>query len=62
MSGKKPISKMSHDYNPEFDRLMRDAEHNRLNPHLSDAYTRPIYYGTRLQREVENAKNNKTSQ
>lgn len=62
MSRKKPISKMSHDYNPEFDRLMRDAKHNRLNHHLSDDYTRPLYYGTRLQREVENAKKRKESE
>lgn len=62
MTGRKPISKMSHDYNPEFDRLMRDAEHNRLNPRLSDAFRRPAYYGTKLQREVENAKKRKDSE
>lgn len=52
----KPISKMSHNYNPDFDKLLRDAEHNRIRPKISDAARMPAYSGTKLQNEVENAK------
>lgn len=55
----KPVSQMSHAYNPDFDKLLRDAEHNRIHPRISDISKRPAYYGTRLQKEVENAKNKK---
>ena len=50
-------SKLKHKENKDFDRLLKDADCGRINRKLSAAYTRPIYYGTRLQREVEDAKN-----
>lgn len=55
----KTISKMSHNYNPDFDKLLRDAEHNRIRPKISDAARMPAYSGTKLQKEVEDAKNKK---
>lgn len=55
----KPISKMSHDYNPDFDRLLRDAEHNRINARIPYSAMFPAYYGTRLEKEVKDAKNKK---
>lgn len=51
--------KMSHNYNPDFDKLLRDAEHNRIRPKISDAARMPAYSGTKLQKEVEDAKNKK---
>lgn len=52
----KPISKMSHDYNPDFDKLLRDAEHNRINEKIPYYAIFPPYYGTRLEKEVKDAK------
>lgn len=54
--GRKPISKMSHDYNPDFDKLLRDAEHNRIRCKLPFSALFPPYYGTKLEKEVKNAK------
>ena len=53
----KPISKMSHNYNPDFDKLLRDAEHNRINEKILYSAIFPPYYGTRLEKEVKDAKN-----
>lgn len=53
----KPISKMSHNYNPDFDKLLRDAEHNRINEIIPYSAIFPPYYGTRLEKEVKDAKN-----
>jgi hypothetical protein len=50
-------SKIKHKENMDFDILLNDAYHGRLDKKLSDDYTRPIYYGTKLQKEVEDAKN-----
>lgn len=55
----KPISKMSHNFNPDFDKLLHDAEHNRIRPKISEAAKMLAYYGTKLQKEVEDAKNKK---
>lgn len=54
-------SKIKHKENMDFDILINDACHGRLNKKLSDCYTRPLYYGTKLQKEVENAKNMQNS-
>lgn len=53
----KPISKMSHNYNPDFDKLLRDAEHYRINEKIPYSAILPPYYGTRLEKEVKDAKN-----
>lgn len=53
----KPISKMSHNFNPDFDKLLRDAEHNRINEKIPYSAIFPSYYGTRLEKEVKDAKN-----
>lgn len=55
----KPISKMNHNYNPDFDKLLRDAEHNIIRPRISESAKLPAYYGTKLQKEVADAKNKK---
>lgn len=55
----KPISKMSHNYNPDFDKLLRDAEHNRINEKIPYSAIFSPYYGTRLEKEVKDAKNKK---
>lgn len=52
-------SSIKHKENMDFDRLLNDAYHGRLQRKLSAEYTRPIYYGTKLQKEVEDAKNKK---
>ena len=52
-------SNIKHKENMDFDRLLNDAYHGRLQSKLSAAYTRPIYYGTKLQKEVEDAKDKK---
>ena len=52
-------SKIKHKENIDFDILINDANHGRLSKKLYRDYTRPIYYGTKLQKEVENAKNKK---
>lgn len=49
-------AKIRHNYNPDFDKLLRDAEHNHIDPKISESSMNPAYYGTRLQKEVENAK------
>lgn len=54
---RKPISKMSHEYNLDFDRLLRDAEHNMINCKMPYSALFPPYYGTRLEKEVKDAKN-----
>ncbi len=54
---RKPISKMSHDFNPDFDKLLRDAEHNIINSMIPYSALFPPYYGTRLEKEVKDAKN-----
>lgn len=53
----KPISKMSHNFNPDFDKLLRDTEHNRINEKIPYSAIFPPYYGTRLEKEVKDAKN-----
>lgn len=55
----KKLSTTRHDFNTTFDKLLHDAEKGNLSSKLSDFYTRPAYYGTKLQKEVENAKNSK---
>ena len=55
----KPISKMSHNYNPDFDKLLRDAEHNKIDEKIPYSEIFPPYYGTRLEKEVKDAKNKK---
>jgi len=54
MSRKK--SKIRHNYNPDFDKLLRDAEHNRIKPKVSESSLNPAYHGTRLEKEVKDAK------
>lgn len=49
-------AKIRHNYNPDFDKLLRDAEHNHIKSKISESSMNPAYYGTRLQKEVENAK------
>ena len=54
--GKKPISKMSHEFNNDFDKLLRDADHDRIRCRLPLSALFPAYYGTRLEKEVKDAK------
>lgn len=35
-----------HEYNPDFDKLLRDADHGKLNTHKITGFERPAYYGT----------------
>ena len=53
----RPIRNMKHDFNPAFDKLLRDADHHRINARLPYSALFPPYYGTRLEREVKDAKN-----
>lgn len=55
----KPISKMSHNFNPDFDKLLRDAEHNKIDTRIPYSAIFPPYYGTRLEKEMKDAKNKK---
>lgn len=55
----KKLSQTRHDFNTTFDKLLDDAERGKLSSRLSQFYTRPLYYGTKLQKEVEDAKNHK---
>lgn len=55
--GGRPVSKMHHNYNPDFDKLLRDADHNRIFAKLPYSALFPPYYGTRLEKEVKDAKN-----
>lgn len=54
--GKKPISKMSHDFNNDFDLLLRNADHNMIRCRLPYSALFPPYYGTKLEKEVKDAK------
>ena len=42
------ISKIKHEFNPEFDRLMAVADMGVLSKDLSHFMTRPAYYGTSM--------------
>lgn len=42
-------SEMNHDFNNEFDKLIRAADSGKLSKRLSSFYTRPLYYGTSQQ-------------
>ena len=35
-----------HEYNPDFDKLLRDADHGKLNTQKITGFERPAYYGT----------------
>lgn len=54
----KKFSSAKHEYNPAFDRLLHEAEHNRLSKNLSKAMTRPAYAYTSLEQKnvYQNAK------
>lgn len=54
--GGRPVSKMHHNYNPDFDKLLRDADHNRIFAKLPYSALFPPYYGTRLYEEMKDAK------
>ena len=43
----KKVSEAEHNYNTDFDKLLNDMDHGRVNPKLSSFYTRPAYYGTK---------------
>lgn len=45
----KPVSQMGHDFNNDFDKLIRAADSGKLSCRLSHFYTRPAYYGTKQQ-------------
>lgn len=40
-----------HEYNNSFDKLLNDADHNRLSKNLSSFMTRPAYQYTSLQQK-----------
>ena len=48
LGNKTKLSSMTgaHEYNNDFDNLLRDADHGRLRPKTRADFERPAYYGT----------------
>lgn len=51
MTQKRPFAKIKHELNPDFDKLVNDAEYGRLPRHMSAFMTRPAYAYTNLQQK-----------
>ena len=42
----KKVSETEHNFNTDFDKLLNDFDHGKVNTHVSSFFTRPAYYGT----------------
>ena len=42
----KKVSETEHNFNTDFDKLLNDFDHGKVNAHVSSFFTRPAYYGT----------------
>lgn len=51
MTQKRPFAKIKHELNPDFDKLVNDAEQGRLTRHMSAFMTRPAYAYTKAEQK-----------